>query len=91
MDNELKSLIHGDAQTYMKTSTLPQEYALFARQVNGMGEEEEEYDDMICMKKVVFVNEIVYDEEVVCKHETYKMCWDVQVSRYKTGMVSAKF
>ncbi len=35
----------------------------------------------------MMVKEIVFDEEVVCQHETYEMCWDVQVSRFKTGMV----
>lgn len=42
----------------------------------------------ICMKKVMMVEEIVYDEDIVCSHDTYEMCWDIQVSRYKLGKVS---
>ncbi len=42
----------------------------------------------ICMKKVMMVEEFVYDEDIVCSHDTYEMCWDIQVSRYKLGKVS---
>lgn len=80
--------MHDNAPTFLRTATLPKEYSSFARQAEDETVEEEEYDDLICMKKVVYVNEIVYDEEIVCKHESHKLCWDVQISRWKTGMVS---
>ena len=50
-------------------------------------EEDEDNDNDICVRKVMMVEEIVYDEVVQCKHTLRESCYESYKTVFKTQEV----
>ena len=55
--------------------------------VSGSSLEEEDNDNEICVRKVMMVEEIVYDEVVQCKHTLRESCYESYKTVFKTQEV----
>ena len=55
--------------------------------VSGSSSEEEDNDDEICVRKVMMVEEIVYDEVVQCKHTLRESCYESYKTVFQTQEV----